>query len=83
MPRNNPFGADPVAFFGTAAGPNASDLYGPPNGVLDSYVDGTPMAVAQATADSSLPSGGLLQRRDVHALIAMVIGGAMIYAATR
>lgn len=79
----NPFGADPSAFFGTAAGPSAADVFGPPNGVLDINVDGSSMAVAQASADQSLPSGGAwYMRRDVHALVALVLGAWIVYKAT-
>lgn len=81
--RGNPFGPDPNAFFGTAAGPSAADVFGPPNGVLDLNVDGTTMAVAQASADQSLPGGGAWwTRRDIHALAALVIGAYIVYRAT-
>lgn len=81
--RGNPFGVDPAGFFGTAAGPSAADVFGPPNGVLDLNVDGTSMAVAQASADQSMPAAGpWYTRRDVHALAALVIGAIIVYKAT-
>lgn len=83
MPKGNPFGVDPAAFFGTAAGPSAADVFGPPNGVLDLNVDGTSMAVAQASADQSSPGAvPFWARRDVHALAALVIGAFIVYKAT-
>lgn len=82
--QRNPFGNDPVAFFGSAAGPSAADVFGPPNGVLDVNIDGTSMAVSQASADNSMPSGGpFWARREVHALLAMVLGAYIVYQATK
>ena len=82
----NPFGNDPVAFFGSMAGPSAADLFGPPNGVLDVNVDGTPMALAQMNADQALPTGGAgpwYARKDVHALLALLVGAWAIHQATK
>ena len=72
---------DAMMFFSTAAGPDAQDLYGPPQGVLDLYADGTPMAAAQTAIANSVGSGGapFWARADVHALGLMVIGAAMIH----
>lgn len=77
------FNANPELFFSTAAGPDAQDLYGPPLGVLDLYGDGTPVAAAQtAIANSVGGSGGapLWARADVHALLMLVVGAAMVHA---
>lgn len=73
--------ADPMYFFSTAAGPDAQDLYGPPQGALDLYSDGTPMAAAQSAIANGVGSGGapLWARADVHALLLMVVGAAMVH----
>jgi hypothetical protein len=74
--------ADPMLFFSTAAGPDAADLYGPPQSALDLYADGTPMAAAQtAIANSVGGSGGApwYARADVHALALCIIGAVMVH----
>ena len=84
---NADFGPNPYAFFGTAAGPDISDLAGPPGDILDTYVDGTPMEYA-SSALSNRSGGGpvhtsFLHRGDLHALILTVIGAWMIHRYTR
>jgi hypothetical protein len=73
--------ADPMLFFSTAAGPDAMDLYGPPQSALDLYADGTPMDAAQTAIANTVGSGGApwYARADVHALLLMCIGAAMIH----
>ena len=73
---------NPALFFSTAAGPDASDIYGPPQGALDLYADGTPMAAsASAIANSVEGSGGapFFMRADVHALGLLVLGAVMVH----
>ncbi len=74
--------ADPMLFFSTAAGPDAQDLYGPSQSVLDVYANGAPMSAAQtAIANSVGGSGGApwYARGDVHALAFMVVGAVMVH----
>lgn len=73
--------ADPVYFFSTAAGPDAQDLYGPPQSALDLYANGTPMASAQSAIANSVGSGGapFWARADVHAFVLMLLGAAMVH----
>lgn len=74
---------DPYAFFSTAAGPDTSDLVGPPGGVLDVYPDGSPMAADQTGLANAVGSGGglpaLWKRKDVRALGTLVIGVVMLH----
>lgn len=74
-------GIDPYLFFSTAAGPDASDVYGPPQGTLDLYADGTPVASSESAIANSIGSGGapFLMRGDVHALALMILGAVMIH----
>lgn len=73
--------ANPMYFFSTAAGPDASDLYGPPQGALDLYSDGTPMAASQTAIANSVGSGGapFWARADFHALLLMTVGAVMVH----
>jgi hypothetical protein len=72
---------NPYAFFSTAAGPDAQDLFGPPQNVLDTYADGSPVAASESAIANSIGSGGapFWARADVHALILMVAGAVMIH----
>jgi hypothetical protein len=76
--------ADPTLFFSTAAGPDAIDLYGPPQGTLDLYADGSPVAAAETAIANGVASQGsgaarFWQRPDVHALLLLVAGAAMVH----
>lgn len=74
---------DPMLFFSTAAGPDAMDLYGPPQGTLDLYSDGTPVAAAQTAIANAVGTGTTApfwRRADVHALLLLVAGAAMVHA---
>ena len=77
------FNADPYLFFSTAAGPDASDLYGPPQGALDLYADGSPIAASQSAIANSIGAGDgsapWYARADMHALLLMFAGAAMVY----
>lgn len=86
MNSGNLFGNDPAAFFGTAAGPRLTDYAGPPSGVLDVYLDGTPMAQSQADASSVASGGGrlaFLARPDVQAFGLLILGAIMVHLATK
>ena len=50
------FGADPEEFFGTAAGPRAVDVIGPRDNILDTYVDGMPVAQAEYISQDGEPA---------------------------
>lgn len=73
--------ADPMMYFSTAAGPDAMDLYGPPQSTLDIYANGTPMAAAQTAVANSVGGGSapFWKRPDVHGLILLVAGAAMVH----
>lgn len=76
---------DPYNFFSTAAGPDPSDLIGPPQNALDVYGDGSPMAAYQAQAGADKAMGGagggsFLGRPDVKAFVLLVIGVFMLHA---
>lgn len=75
----------PDLFFSTAAGPDVSDIIGPPQGVLDVYADGSPISQAESTISQSGGGGAFnwWQRGDVHALIIGAIGVALIHAYTQ
>lgn len=71
-----------MEYFSTVAGPNATDLVGPPLSVLDTYADGTPIGAAQQTIANSVGAGRhshWWHRGDVHALAFMVGGAALIH----
>lgn len=73
---------DPGLFFSTAAGPDAMDLYGPPQGSLDLYADGTPIAASESAIANSVGGGGprgFLSRPDVHGLALLVLGAVMVH----
>lgn len=73
---------NPMYFFSTAAGPDASDLYGPPQSALDLYANGTPIASAQTAIANGIGNGGrtaFWMRPDVHGLILLVTGAAMVH----
>jgi len=74
-------GIDPYTFFSTAAGPDASDIYGPPQSVLDVYADGSPVAGSESAIANSIGSGGapFLRRPDVHALGLLILGAVMVH----
>jgi len=78
---------DPFEFFSTAAGPDMSDLVGPPPDVLDVYPNGTPMASAQSAIANSVGSGPSLgpfwTRTDVKALAVLTLGLFMLHAHMR
>ena len=77
---------DPYNFFATAAGPDASDLYGPPGNVLDVYGDGTPVAMSESMVANNPGSGsattgivGFIMRPDVKAFIVLGLGLVMLH----
>lgn len=72
---------DPGLFFSTAAGPDMQDLYGPPQGTLDVYADGSPMSAAESAVANSVGSGGapLWARPGVHALLLLTVGAIMVH----
>lgn len=74
-------GIDPYLFFSTAAGPDASDVYGPPQSALDIYADGSPVAASESAIANSIGSGGasFFSRPDVHALAMLILGAVMIH----
>ena len=79
------FDGNPNLFFATAAGPDISDLVGPPLGVLDVYGDGTPMAHA-AHASGGTGGGGstaFYKRADVQSFAALLLGLWMIHRYAR
>lgn len=74
--------ADPDHFFSTAAGPNASDIYGPPQSALDLYANGAPVAAAESATANAMTGGGtcpVWKRPDVHAAILLIAGAVMIH----
>lgn len=81
MVEMNSSGIDPYTFFSTAAGPDASDVYGPPQSALDLYADGSPVAGSESAIANAIGSGGahIWQRPDVHALILLVAGAVMVH----
>lgn len=81
MVEMNSGGVDPYTFFSTAAGPDASDIYGPPQSALDLYADGSPVAASETAIANSIGSGGapFFARADVHALILLVLGAVMVH----
>lgn len=73
---------NPNLFFSTAAGPNASDIYGPPPDVLDIWANGMPVSAAQENVSNM--GGGLIgcpwyMRRDMHSLLFIGVGAFMIW----
>lgn len=72
---------NPYLFFSTAAGPDASDIYGPPQSALDLYADGSPVAASESAIANNLGSGGgpFWMRGDVHALALLVLGAVMVH----
>ena len=74
-------GIDPYMFFSTAAGPDAADVFGPPQNVLDLYADGSPVAASESRIANSIGSGGapFLARPDVHALGMLILGAVMVH----
>ncbi len=77
------YGADAARYFSTAAGPDVSEIFGPPGNVLDVYADGSPIAGAeQQIARGSGVTGPFWRRHDVHALAALVVGIFLIHQYT-
>jgi len=77
------YGADAARYFSTAAGPDVSEIYGPPGNVLDVYADGSPIAGAeQQIAQGGGARGPFWMRQDVHALAALVVGIFLIHQYT-
>lgn len=74
-------GVNPYLFFSTAAGPDASDIFGPPQSALDLYADGSPVASSESAIANSIGSGGcpLWMRPDLHALGLLVLGAVMVH----
>jgi hypothetical protein len=74
-------GLDPYLFFSTAAGPDASDVFGPPQGALDLYADGSPVAGSESRIANAIGGGGapFFARPDVHALALLIIGSVMVH----
>lgn len=81
MVEMNGNGVDPYTFFSTAAGPDMSDVYGPPQSALDLYADGSPVAGSETAIANSIGSGGapFWARGDVHALALMILGAVMVH----
>jgi hypothetical protein len=77
----------PLTFFSTAAGPSISDLVGPGAGVLNIFPDGEQIGAAETQLANGTGTGGAgkqwWRRADFHALLALIIGGAMIHAYTK
>lgn len=80
--------ANPWSFFDTAAGPDFADIYGPPQTVLDTFLDGTPVSMSEQYLQNQTPgvgsggSGGiygLLARADVRSLITLAIGLTILH----
>lgn len=76
--------SNPYAFFDTAAGPDVSDIYGPPMNALDTFLDGSPVAMSEQYLQNQTPmgSGGMsswLRRPDVHSFIVLAIGLTMLH----
>ena len=80
--------ANPYAFFDTAAGPDTSDIYGPPMNVLDTFLDGSPVAMSEQYLQNQTPGAkgsgtfglsGLFGRADVRAAITLGIGLFMLH----
>jgi hypothetical protein len=70
-------------FFATAAGPDASEIFGPPGNVLDVYADGSPVAGAeQGIAGGGGGGGPWYLRHDVHALAMLAVGVFLIHQYT-
>ena len=74
-------GIDPYLFFSTAAGPDAADVFGPPQNALDIYADGSPVAASESRIANAIGSGGapFLARPDVHALAMLILGAVMVH----
>ena len=74
-------GIDPYMFFSTAAGPDALDLYGPPQGALDLYANGTPVAASESAIANAIGDTGVpfLRRPDVHSWLLLILGAIMIH----
>lgn len=78
--------SNPYAYFDTAAGPDTSDIYGPPMNVLDTFLDGTPVAHSEQYLQNATPQGsgtfglrGLFARGDVHAALVFALGLTMLH----
>ncbi len=77
---------NPNLWFSTAAGPDVSDLVGPPLGVLDVYGDGTPMATsahAQAVGNGGGGATAFYMRADVQSFAVLLVGLWMIHRYAR
>lgn len=70
---------DVAQFFATSAGPDVSDLIGPPLSVFDMYGDGTPVDSAQSAVASGGGKLAWYQRPDIHGAILLGIGAVMIH----
>lgn len=81
------FEADPQEYFDSVAGPLLSDIAGPPLDVLDTFTDGTPVAMAQEKVASGVGGGGthdhFWQRGDVQAFAMTLAGAFLIHAYLR
>jgi len=82
------YNANPNLYFATAAGPDVSDLVGPPLGVLDVYGDGTPMARAASQQASAVGKGAggstaFYKRADVQSFAILLLGAWMIHRYAR
>ena len=73
----------PYEFFSTAAGPDMTDLVGPPQGVLDVYADGSPLANEQTQAGANAGTGNgpgsILSSPDLKALAILALGVVMLH----
>ena len=78
--------SNPYAFFDTAAGPDTSDIYGPPMNVLDTFLDGTPVAQSEQYLQNATPTGGgtfglrgFFSRGDVKSALVFIAGLTMLH----
>lgn len=72
--------SDADMYFATAAGPDVSDILGPPDNVLDIYADGSPISMSEQTIAAGGPGNlPFFARGDVHALLLLVAGCVMIH----
>lgn len=78
--------SNPYMFFDTAAGPDTSDIYGPPMNVLDTFLDGSPVAQSEQYLQNTTPTGsgsfglrGLFGRADVRSGLLFIAGLVMLH----
>lgn len=80
--------SNPYAFFDTAAGPDTTDLYGPPMSVLDTFLDGSPVAMSEQYLQNQTPGAkgsgtwglsSLFGRSDVRSALVLGLGLFMLH----